>query len=467
MALSVAMLAVLWHLLACVESPMAFSPDGKTLALTVMDSSHGKLGSGDAVFRLMVISGREKLVVLEETSEKMLSAPTYTPDGKSLAYVRIPLPTKEQIDAIVQASKEGDEARDAQVAKLMALLQPKQKAASSPVTREAATAATAASASSAKLARQELPPINSMIDLVRNYYAGPEWPCEIVLRDAQSFEIRKVIPFRMHALSYTNKPLEGMATAYIFTQPQFSPNGGKIYIASGAEVVAVDLPGGETTLVAAPATLSILSPDGKTLAAVGEKYIAISHLDGDLTVWKHIPDAEALWSIAWMDNKTLGVVRKSGTGYALIGIGRDGRETVQIALPEDEKEIYSVARAKAGNMALTAGGKISLLDAKGKTVAKIPEITGQRGKLIVSNPTWSDDSKTLAVKLVEKGDKEEATVAVAFFDAAGKPIGRVAIPQAKRPASQPADVQPGRKGAAGSGKHLPGASAPSTSQADE
>ncbi len=457
-ALSVAMLAVLWHLLACVESPMAFSPDGKTLALTVLDHSEKGLVPGDAVFRLMVITDHKKLTVLEESADKKLSAPTYTPDGKSLAYVRVPLPTKEQLGAIMQISKEGDEARDAQAAKLIALLQPKHQPASSPATRKAATAQTAGTPT-AKLARVELPPVKEMIDLVREYYAGPEWPCEIVLRDAQTFEISKVIPFKMHALSFSNKPLEGMEMAYIFTQPQFSPDGGKLYVAAGAEIVAVDLPSGETELVAAPGTLPALSPDGKTLAVLSEGCVALVHLDGDLTVWKQLKDIEAPWSMAWIDNNTLGLVRKTDSGHVQVGIGRDGKETPGIALPTDEKEILSLARAKAGNMAIS-GSTITLLDAKGKTTATIPEMKGAESKRVLGNPTWSNDSQTLAVRLTRDAETA-ATVAVLFFDRAGKPLGRVDIPRVRRDSSRPAGSR------AAQGKHLPDAPAPATSQADE
>ena len=87
--------ALLWHVLACVDSPMAYSPDGKNLAFTVAqplpDFDDGF--NENVIFRLMVLSNGNDLRTVEETSKFILTGPAYSPDGKQLCYLRLPPPS--------------------------------------------------------------------------------------------------------------------------------------------------------------------------------------------------------------------------------------------------------------------------------------------------------------------------------------------------------------------------------------
>src|SRR5262249_22330574 len=103
LAFCVAAGAVAWHIMACVESPMSFSPTGD-LAVVVVDpypetkraSDVDRFAStGASVNRLMVLTKDKKLSEIERTSTQMLTAPVYSPDGSEFAYLRLPLLTQE------------------------------------------------------------------------------------------------------------------------------------------------------------------------------------------------------------------------------------------------------------------------------------------------------------------------------------------------------------------------------------
>jgi hypothetical protein len=79
---------LLWHILACMESPMAFSPDGKTLAFVTMEPL-GDIDKqplpGEHAFRLMVLTQDRKIRVLEQSVDEMLTAPGFSPTASDCA----------------------------------------------------------------------------------------------------------------------------------------------------------------------------------------------------------------------------------------------------------------------------------------------------------------------------------------------------------------------------------------------
>jgi hypothetical protein len=99
---------LLWHVLACVESPMAFSPDGKDLAFVTVEPFElkGLHLAGPHCFRLFVASGGKDLRLIEQTTDAMLTAPAFSPDGKQICYLRIPLLTAERARQRVKEEKE-------------------------------------------------------------------------------------------------------------------------------------------------------------------------------------------------------------------------------------------------------------------------------------------------------------------------------------------------------------------------
>ena len=100
LAMTVAGGALLWHVLACIESPMAFSPSGKDLAFVTGGPSlaEGKDAhlAGARVFRMMVLSDGKHIRAVEQTDRHLLTAPAYSPNGQQLCYFRVPLLTEKQ-----------------------------------------------------------------------------------------------------------------------------------------------------------------------------------------------------------------------------------------------------------------------------------------------------------------------------------------------------------------------------------
>ena len=113
LAIAVAGGAVLWHVLACTESPMSFSPDGRQLAFTTMEpyeAEHNLAAAGPRLYRLMVLSEGKELQVIEETTDFMLSGPGFSPDGKRLAYLRIPLLTAKGVEKLQEHAQAREKA---------------------------------------------------------------------------------------------------------------------------------------------------------------------------------------------------------------------------------------------------------------------------------------------------------------------------------------------------------------------
>ena len=103
---------LLWHVLACTESPMAFSPDGQSLAFVTMEPYEGEGNPGLAgphCYRLMVVGNRQELRVLEEITNVMLTAPALSPDGSQLCYVRSITPEPVAVATTGQCLRGGAE----------------------------------------------------------------------------------------------------------------------------------------------------------------------------------------------------------------------------------------------------------------------------------------------------------------------------------------------------------------------
>ena len=71
-AIVVAVGGLAWHLLACVDTQMAFSPDGSELAFTVIDETADGTG-----WRLFVLKGDDRLELIDSYWGGILSGLVY------------------------------------------------------------------------------------------------------------------------------------------------------------------------------------------------------------------------------------------------------------------------------------------------------------------------------------------------------------------------------------------------------
>ena len=235
LAITVAAGALLWHLLACTESPMAFSPGGKDLAFVTAEPT--PLGGkelpvkGKQVYRLMVLSGGKKLRVIEQTSDEMLTAPAYSPDGKRLCYLRMKLRTVKEMEA---AGKRVEE-RKKQWEKMM------------PTTPEAE-----------KLFEPEdltLPAVESMAEIIQLAATGEPLPAVLVVRDAKTYAVVATVAANFPAGEYGPQTLSMM---YSLIRPQYSPDGKWIYFWNTQAAVGLDPQAKQQRIVACPANIPTL-----------------------------------------------------------------------------------------------------------------------------------------------------------------------------------------------------------------
>jgi hypothetical protein len=438
LAIAVVAAALIWHILACVESPMAFSPSGKDLAFVTMEP----YGTGDDinlagthVYRLMVLSEGKPVRVLEETSRYMLTAPAWSPDGKRVAYVRIMLLEKEQQDRLkelIQKSREAfKQAPEAVSDKAWteAPLPPVAPGADEPPPK-----------SPESTEDLSLPPAAGMLDYGRQQFALPRVPAVLVVRDAATGQV-------VSAMRTFTAPMEAEARPffmhYLTVRPQFSPDGHLIYLCNGSEVLSLNPEENKQWIVAAPATVAALSPDGATVAALGPQSLALLRPKTDSAVYRRLSDdSVSLSGLAWADKNTLALFRTKKDGEAAPGIDlyrTDGTlaKSIPLTLPQHESK-----DTNQGELAIAPNGA-GLVLAFGKDVffMKMDGTILQHwkgDKEFLAQPTFTPDSKRVAFKLLLSATPEakEAnhTAAIVFFSPDGKELSRAEVPAAKPPA---------------------------------
>lgn len=416
--------ALLWHMLACVDSPMSFSPDGQSLAFTTMQPSHEDIVKGQQVFRLMVLTGKSKIRVLEETREQMLTAPAYSHNGKHICYVRIPLLTKKQADAVKKFGAQATSfpAKDS-VGLAKELFGAKSRATTQP-------------------ADQSLPPVDAMGKMFAKYLAGPLTPCVLVLRNAKSGKVTSTLNIQLQAVCYDGTTLKRISDTYLMMKPQFSPDDRTVYLWSGHSVLAVDLQTGGQKTVAAPATMPVLSPDGKTLAVRGQNCIGFVRTDGQITTWRRWEKEIVPFGMLWLNNKTLGILpkgKKNAKKTAIYLLHADGSSAGNIPLEIDKPKdiLFLAVSPDSKNMVVASYDTVFFLDGKGNLIKKL-EIEEKR-RLV--HPTYSPDSKRIAFKVMQErdvsGESQMIVTDIEFY----KPDGTV-LSRNKVPVTVPGTIQP-------------------------
>ena len=456
LAIIVAAGALLWHVLACTESPMAFSPDGERLALVTMEPYNfdgDPAIAGTRAYRLMAIEGFKTLRVIEQTTSPMLSGPAWSPDGKALCYLRIPLMTLQELEALANSiEKRRDEIKQAFNPPDMQW--PTGEAATQPATAPAGER-------TGERAREQhhhrdyvaLPDLEAVYDLFTEMLCQPAAPAQLVVRDAESSAVTQTVTVRAPLYRGANSPLSnedsGMdpLIAYTTIRPSYSPDGKSVYFCAGNMAIAVNLSDGKQHVLASPASVALLSPGGKTLAVVQENALAFVKTDGSVTTYRRWnTDLEMLGALAWRDDQTLAVIGEakgnSGDHPAIRFLKTDGSDagSIKLDLPETPSDHEPMALAVAPDgkhMVVCFEENAFFLNDEGKILNH-----WQVDHEILAQPTFTPDSNCVAMKHMKTDSDEQArVVAAVLYTVEGKEIARVAVPAiapgTTRPASMP------------------------------
>jgi hypothetical protein len=434
--------ALVWHLLACTESPMAYSPSGKDLAFVTMEPCGGDEPmwvAGPQAYRLMVLAGGTKLRVVEGTTDEMLCAPAFTPDGKRLCYLRIALLSADGAERLGEYLSKRVQARREEQPFVWGW--PRQaQLATAPVTQPDLPGLGADRA---------LPALEGMAQLYTDLSDQVIMPVALVVRDAATDAVVKTIRL---GLPFGEESTFGLD--YFTMHIQVAPDGRWAYVCGGKIVVAVDLEASEAPrVVAAPAWAAALSPDGKVLGVLqggmeGTSGAALGFIqtDGQTALYKRWERRNSPCGIAWLDAQTLVVLQPEADGarVQLHLLQPDGklRKSVPLALPEHGKHegqnLGALAVAPDGQHFVVAFEHATFFLKADGTVVKAWENKDEA----LAQPAFAPDGKQVAFKVLaqKEGDHLRAT-AIAFFTPEGKEISRTPIPKIKpgttRPASQP------------------------------
>ena len=437
LVVSIAAGALLWHLLACTESPMAFSPAGDQLALVTMEPFGGEGDTavrGQRTYRLMIVKGARRLRTVEQTSDAILSAPAYSPDGKRLCYLRIPLFTEERIELLRERAKKFREIREEATA----------PGDESPATQPAKTM---------ESEDLTLPPVEGVIKAVEGALTCGPLKAELVVRDAETDAVISVLPVELPIEDYD---ADTFAALYVYLRPQYSPDGQWVYVATGTVAIAFDPVARKQRFLAVAALVALLSPDGKTLAVIQEDAIGFVGTDGQKAVYRRWKVEETLspFAIMWKDNRTLAFLEQREKGESeelwLRFLDADGTadriKPIKLPIDEDADELPFLAMSPDGKrMAMGGVNRAVFFSADGKIVGRW-SVEKAEETLVVTSPTFTPDSKQVAFKLVDMDEDGGGTLAVVFFTPDGTLLTRVNIqPVPPSPASAPATTRAGER----------------------
>ncbi len=424
LAIVVGGVAVVWHLLACVESPMSFSPNGKSLAFVTMEPYSGDedvMLAGKHVYRLMVLTEGKPLRVLEETSQEMLSGPAFSSDGKYLCYFRIPLSSEAELARLKEHTEKWD------------------KWHSEKPDFEWGRAPGSVPATQSIPDDTALPSFEELFDWEEAVEKTPPLPGRLVERDAETGEVVSNTPVYVPPVG---EPKQLIMT-YVLAHPQYAPHGRRVYGCAGSLAYAIDPTTSETRMLAPAALGSALSPDGKLLAVLQQKALAIVETSGERACYRRLNEYMSPAGFAWVDAKTLMALEMS-KDYKQAQLRWFGPEasllkSAKVSLPprkEHEEGNFAMAVSPNGQQIVLAFmDETFFLKADGSIVKH-----WQSEKDHLAQPTFSPDGQRVAFKVMEEeqGQEPSRASAIAFFSPAGEELSRVPIPAATVPASQPA-----------------------------
>lgn len=423
--------AVAWHVMACVESPMSFSPTGD-LAFVVADPYGYELSelAGEHVYRLMVLTKDGELREIERTSSHMLTAPAYSPDGERFAYLRIPLLTPEhktRIGAFIEERKEQyEQATSGPAAEKWIFVAPGDPVPGSP------------QGGMKDWKDMGLPPFEQFEELTLALEAGGGViPADLVVRQASTGEPVKSLPVEVPIFK---KP-DDMTYffSYVLARPQYSPDGRWVYFGMNYFALAASPATGKKRLLAVN-TLPLLSPDGETLATLFGKSLGFLKTDGERAAYVRLRHEVSLSGLAWIDNETLLALGEGDQKKEVVldVYNVDGHllrsETLPVSVEKGKGDEGQLAVSPDGDyMAISFAKAVHFLTGDGQVLGSWqPEDESEQ----LVQPTFTPDSRQVAFKLLAQekteGETWTGTVAIVFFTTEGRELFRVPLPRAPR-----------------------------------
>jgi len=426
-AITVGGVALVCHILACNDSPMAWSPDGKQLAFVTLHAYEPQadlLLAGKHLSRLMVVHDAKELRILEETAAEMLCAPAFSPDGTRLSYLRIPLLSA---DALEEFNQEFESRKQ----QLSAIAPVEWTAPAQP----GAPASAPTSAPALVDAEIGLPNSETLNRYWEKARACPELPAQLVTRNAKDGTVLSATP-----LSFPGLCEDRLLIAYLTLKPQYDPDGQWVYLTAGNTVLRVNPATSRVERVIAPAAAATLSPDGKVLAVFQDDALALIQTDGKKSLYVPAGNAKSMAGFSWTAAGTLVVLEQAeaGSGVVLRFLDAQGAllKTVPIDLPPREEQKNEIERAV---LAVAPDGRHAVIELEPDVyfVTTAGELlnTWHSEDNLLTQPTFSPDSQRVALKLMQDSERLSAIV---FFSPAGQELTRVPIPPIDPAATQPA-----------------------------
>jgi hypothetical protein len=425
--------AVAWQIIACVESPMSFSPTGD-LAFTVMDPYEGNEDFHrvtDRAYRLMVLSKDRELREVERSFTHMLTAPAYSPDGSEFAYLRLPLLTPDE----AQRMKKFIEERKKQEEAYQEGSDPGFQIGTAPEESDDAFNHDFFDAEGNTASGRRF--MHSVLETMALMRGGPQLRAKLIIRTAATGEKITSVPVGLQFLGNFD-----YLWTYLLTRPEYSPDGQRILVTANRYVLTISPATSDTRLFAVGAKASALSPDGNMLAALIDSFdtsnnktalLALIDMDGERAVHVRLRNDPSLSGLTWIGNDMLALLKDGGG--ALDVYDADGHFVHSVPIPAvehsgDESDGELAVSPDGGYMAVSFRSVVHFLSADGQPLGTWQ--ADEESDEFLVQPVFTPDSRQVAFKLVtvEEGEDEwPGTTAIVFFSPEGQVLFRVPIPR--------------------------------------
>ena len=431
LAMIVAAGVIASHIMACVESPMSFSPTG-TLVFSIWDRTEEPSSPSINVFRVMTLERDKTLREIERSETHILGGPVFSPDATQIAYLRIPIPLIEEEEAVVIV----EPVPDTEVTSQEAIADDDTAVVSPETAMEEETVEPEIVAGNRPfdfpVDWEDLPNATIMTqselaDAMRQDVAFVD--AELVFRDVANGALVDKLPFPLPILD------EGtLAFDYYFSKLAFNPQATEVFFAAQGLIFALDF-SERKARVLGTALRAALSPDGSMLVGYEAEGELLSLYATDATRAVHIGpahDIETLSEAFWMDDITVAVLGIGDGKTYLDTYDANGVLQASRMLVEESFNGGSVSLSPDGRfLALVTDEDVTFFSDK---FIVLEQFEHELGEDFFDAAVYTPDSQQVAFKhlvteeLGEDGPEVVRTDAIVFFTPQGRELFRVDIP---------------------------------------